>query len=193
MRFLQDKKFEKVGGEKTISVDVRVISATNKDLKKAVQQNYFREDLYYRLNVIPIHIPPIRERRNDIPLLIDHFLDETRKRYDGEPFKISKEAVSIMMDYKWPGNVRELQNAIQFATVKSSGKVILPEDLPIELRELAYTRSYRGPAKKLDMDRVRIALKETGGNKAKAARLLGVGRATLYRFLGNYPEVILNK
>jgi PAS domain S-box-containing protein len=185
LRFLQDNKFEKVGGEKTISVDVRIISATNKDLKKEVQQNNFREDLYYRLNVIPMLIPPIRERRNDIPLLIDHFLDETRRRYDGKPFKISKEAVSIMMDYKWPGNVRELQNAIQFAIVKSDGKIILPEDLPIELRELANIRSIRGPSKKLDIDRVRIALKETGGNKAKAARLLGVGRATLYRFLGN--------
>jgi PAS domain S-box-containing protein len=193
LRFLQDNKFEKVGGEKTISVDVRIISATNKDLKKEVQQNNFREDLYYRLNVIPIHIPPIRERRNDIPLLIDHFLDETRRRYDGKPFKISKEAVSIMMDYKWPGNVRELQNAIQFAIVKSDGKIILPEDLPIELRELANIRSFRGPSKKLDIDRVRIALKETGGNKAKAARLLGVGRATLYRFLGNSPEVISTK
>ena len=98
-----------------------------------------------------------------------------------------------MMDYKWPGNVRELQNAIQFAIVKSDGKIILPEDLPIELRELANIRSFRGPSKKLDIDRVRIALKETGGNKAKAARLLGVGRATLYRFLGNSPEVISTK
>ena len=193
LRFLQDNRFEKVGGEKTISVDARVISATNKDLKKEVQQNNFREDLYYRLNVIPIHIPPIRERRNDIPLLIDHFLDETRKRYDGKPFKISKEAVSIMMDYKWPGNVRELQNAIQFAIVKSNGKILLPDDLPMELRELANIRSFRGPSKKLDIDRVKFALKETGGNKAKAARLLGVGRATLYRFLGGSPGAIPNK
>ena len=143
LRFLQDNRFEKVGGEKTISVNARIISATNKDLKKEVQQNNFREDLYYRLNVIPIYIPPIRERRNDIPLLIDHFLNETRKRYDGKPFKITKEAVSIMMDYKWPGNVRELQNAIQFAIVKSNGKIILPEDLPMELRKLANMRSFR--------------------------------------------------
>ncbi len=193
LRFLQDKRFEKVGGEKTISVNARIISATNKDLKKEVQQNNFREDLYYRLNVIPIYIPPIRERRNDIPLLIDHFLNETRKRYDGKPFKITKEAVSIMMDYKWPGNVRELQNAIQFAIVKSNGKIILPEDLPMELRKLANMRSFRGPSKKLDIDRVKFALKETGGNKAKAARLLGVGRATLYRFLGGSPEAIPNK
>lgn len=193
LRFLQDNKFEKVGGEKTILVNVRVISATNKNLKKEVQKNNFREDLYYRLNVIPIYIPPLRERRNDIPLLIDHFLQMARKRYSRKPYKISREAISIMIDYQWHGNVRELNNAIQFAFVKCSGEEILPEDLPMELREHANIRSFRGPSKKLDIERVKFALKETGGNKAKAARLLGAGRATLYRFLAEYPEAIKHK
>jgi sigma-54 dependent transcriptional regulator, acetoin dehydrogenase operon transcriptional activator AcoR len=189
LRFLQDTTFEKVGGEKTVSVDVRVISATNKDIKKEVQHNNFRKDLYYRLNVIPIHLPPLRERRNDIPLLIDHFLNEAEKIHDHKPPKVSKEAVSIMMDYSWPGNVRELQNTIQFGIVKCNGRMISPKDLPIELQDQAMLRTARGPSRKLDLDMVHSALEKTGGNKAKAARMLGVGRATLYRFLSSQPEI----
>ena len=184
LRFLQEGTFEKVGGEKTISVSVRVISATNKDLKKEVRNKNFREDLYYRLNVIPISIPPLRERKNDIPLLVDHFLKQAEEDYKRKPPKISKEALSLMMDYAWPGNVRELQNAIQFAIIKCSGKVITPDELPVELRKNKKTVLKRGPSKKLDFDTIKSALEQTGGNKSRAAKLLGVGRATLYRFLG---------
>jgi sigma-54 dependent transcriptional regulator, acetoin dehydrogenase operon transcriptional activator AcoR len=189
LRCLQESKFERVGGERTISVDVRVISATNKNLKEAVKQGRFREDLYYRLNVIPIHMPPLRERKMDIPLLIDHFLQEARERYKRDPVRISARALSLMLDYHWPGNVRELQNAIQFAFVKCSGDTIEAEDLPIELRELENTCIRRGPSRKLNLDGVRSALIRTGGNKAKAAKMLGVGRATLYRFLGDHPKL----
>jgi len=189
LRFLQENKFERVGGEHTLSVDVRIISATNKNLKEAVKKSQFREDLYYRLNVIPIHMPPLRERKIDIPLLIERFLQEAAERYGRDPLKVSAEAMSLLMDYQWPGNVRELQNAVQFAFVKCSGNTLDVEDLPLELREVENTCIRRGPTKKLNSEGVRTALIKTGGNKAKAAKLLGVGRATLYRFLSDHPEL----
>jgi len=189
LRFLQDGKFERVGGEKTTSVNARVISATNKELKKAVKQGKFRDDLYYRLNVIPIRLPPLRDRKIDIPLLVERFLGEAGERYNRKPPKIGAKAMSLMMDYRWPGNVRELQNAIQFAFVKCSGKTISAQDLPLELREIENICIRRGPSRKLTLEGVRSTLIKTGGNKAKAAKLLGVGRATLYRFLGDYPEL----
>jgi sigma-54 dependent transcriptional regulator, acetoin dehydrogenase operon transcriptional activator AcoR len=190
LRFLQEGTFEKVGGEKTVAVDVRVVSATNKDLKKEVKKGNFREDLYYRLNVIPINIPPIRERRSDIPLLVDHFLRMAPVIKGQKPVRLAKEAMNILMDYAWPGNVRELQNAVQFAIVRCQGKVIQPQDLPIELKGFVAEKPKRGPARKLSADMVSAALVKTGGNKARAANVLGVGRATLYRFLGDHPELL---
>ncbi len=189
LRVLQEGTFERVGGEKTIRVNVRVISATNRDLKEMVNQGKFREDLYYRLCVVPITLPPLRERRNDIPLLARHFLKRLAQEAGrGEVF-LSDEALAAMLSYDWPGNVRQLQNAIQFALIKCRGELIKPEHLPPEIfRDEEKTA---GPAKnkkpgrkpKLDQKAVQKALLEAGGNKARAARILGVGRATLYRFL----------
>ena len=190
LRFLQEGQFERVGGEQTISVDVRVISATNKNLKEAVKRGKFREDLYYRLNVIPVYLPPLRERKIDIPLLSEHFLQEARQRYGKKNLKISSKAMSLMLDYRWPGNVRELQNAIQYAIVKSNNRLISADDMPLELRDLDNICQRRGPSRKLDAESVRSALERTGGNKVKAAKLLGVGRATLYRFLGEHPDLL---
>jgi len=189
LRFLQENQFERVGGEHTLSVDVRIISATNINLKAAVKKGQFREDLYYRLNVIPIHMPPLRERKIDIPLLIERFLQEAAERYGRDPLKVSARAMSLLLDYHWPGNVRELQNAVQFAFVKCSAGTLDADDLPIELREIENSCIRRGPAKKLNSEGVRAAIIKTGGNKAKAAKLLGVGRATLYRFLSDHPEI----
>ena len=189
LRFLQQGRFERVGGEHTLAVNTRVISATNKNLKKEVERNRFREDLFYRLNVIPIRLPPLRDRKTDIPLMIDHFLREAVERYGREPLKVSGPALSLMLDYRWPGNVRELQNAIQFAFVKCDGNVIGIEHLPLELREAADVCGRRGPVRKLELGVVRKALARTGGNKVKAAKLMGVGRATLYRFLNDHPEM----
>ena len=190
LRFLQTGKFERVGGEATVSVNVRVISATNQDLKDAVQSADFREDLYYRLNVIPINLPPLRERKNDIPLLTNHFLDRFARENSGiTPRSVSREAMSLLMDYHWPGNVRQLQNVLQYAIVKSVGKIIRPPHLPPELRSEEEKRPKKGPSRKLDERAVRRALEKTGGNKVRAARLLGVGRATLYRFLVDHPDV----
>ena len=188
LRVLQENAFERVGAEKTTSVNVRIISATNRDLKREVERGSFREDLYYRINVVPIHMPPLRKRKNDIPILVEHFLDKARGEGQ-ESHGLSKEALSIMMEYSWPGNVRELQSAIRFALVKSKGRVVQPEDLPLELLRWRDGRPPRGPSRKLGVESVRAALAQTGGNKARAARILGVGRATLYRFLADFPDV----
>lgn len=199
LRFLQEGTFEKVGGENRVSVETRIISATNKNLKEEVNAGRFREDLFYRLNVIPVHLPPLRDRKSDIPLLASHFLKEAELDSPHLAPEISDSAIDIMLDYQWPGNVRELKNAIQFAVVRSRGKTITPEHLPLEITR-DQTVNIRHPAKaseakktaskgKLDMDSVKAAIKRTGGNKSKAARVLGVGRATLYRFLADNEQV----
>lgn len=199
LRFLQTGKFEKVGGERTVSVNVRIISATNSDLKRDVANKKFREDLYYRLNVIPIHLPPLRDRRNDIPLLAAHFLRQIEQDAgNGSKIEIAADAMALLMDYVWPGNVRQLQNVLQYAVVKCREHLIQAVDLPMEFQQMQKEQSRRtadglpekhrrGPLRKLDLDTVAFALEKTGNNKAKAARLLGVGRATLYRFLIQHP------
>jgi transcriptional regulator with GAF, ATPase, and Fis domain len=186
LRVLQEGRFERVGAERSKRVDVRIISATNRDLKAEVEKGNFRQDLYYRLAVVPVLLPPLKKRKDDIPLLVNHFLDLFTE--DGRTYKgsISDNSLAMMMDYPWPGNVRELQSAVRFALVKSRGKRIGVQHLPLEIQEWRNTRPARGPSKKLDMDSVNDALKQTGGNKAKAARMLGVGRATLYRFLQDH-------
>jgi len=186
LRVLQEGTFERVGGEETVSVDVRVISAANRDLKREVERKNFREDLYYRLNVVPVELPPLRKRKNDIPLLAEEFLRQAREQGQ-KTAGLSQKALSMMMDYLWPGNVRELQNALHYALVKCKGRLIRPEDLPMELKSGRSSR--RGPMRKLNQEMVQAALDRTGGNKAKAARHLGVGRATLYRFLEEFPDV----
>ncbi len=189
LRFLQEGTFEKVGGEKTLTSNARIISATNKDLKKEVKAGRFREDFYYRLNVIPILLPSLRERRNDIPLLVDHFLDKCTQRQGRKSPDFSNEAMRLMVVYAWPGNVRELENAVQFSIVRCKGNSILASDLPMELGVMREESVKRGPTRKLDEASVRESLVKTGGNKAKAARVLGVGRATLYRFLDDHPTL----
>ncbi|MCP4021552.1 MAG: PAS domain S-box protein [Desulfobacteraceae bacterium] len=199
LRFLQEGAFEKVGGEKRVTVDVRIISATNKNLKEEVKAGRFREDLFYRLNVIPIELPPLRKRRSDIPLLATYFLKEAQMESRHKVPSIAEETLELMMDYKWPGNVRELKNIIQFCIVRCRGKKILPSDLPMELiketssssliLENVSSKSSRPVKGKLDVESVKAALKRTGGNKSKAARILAVGRATLYRFLAKNEDI----
>jgi len=189
LRFLQDGTFERVGGEKTMQVDVRVISATNKNLMEEIKAERFREDLYYRLNVIPVKLPPLRERRTDVPLLVSHFLKEAGRRHKSPAPSITDDALGALMDYEWPGNVRELQNAVQFSIVKCNQDIITKSDLPPEISRLKSRGiSKQNRSGKLDIESVHTALKTTGGNKARAAKILGVGRATLYRFLGANPD-----
>jgi sigma-54 dependent transcriptional regulator, acetoin dehydrogenase operon transcriptional activator AcoR len=188
LRVLQEGVFERVGGEKSVSVNVRIISATNRDLAREVARGHFREDLYYRIRVVPITIPALRERKDDIPLLINHFLQGEPKEWNEER-RISPEALGLMVEYPWPGNVRELQSALRFALLKARGGCIDLEHLPAELRQWKESRLSRGPRRKLNRETVSDALMRAGGNKAKTARMLGVGRATLYRFLGEHPEI----
>lgn len=188
LRALQEGTIERVGDEKSISVDVRLISATNRDLKREVERGNFREDLYYRINVVPIQLPPLTERKDDIPLLVEHFINKTREEGEETP-GLSREALGIMLDYPWPGNVRELQSALRFALIKSHGQLIQPDSLPLELKEYQQERSFPGPSRKLNSENVRAALIKSGGNKTRAASILCVGRATLYRFLADFPDV----
>jgi Nif-specific regulatory protein len=177
LRVLQEREFERVGGEKTIKIDVRLIAATSRDLEGLVLEGRFREDLYYRLNVVPIFLPPLRERKEDISLLIEHFL----KRFNEENKKnvsISPEALGILMDYSWPGNIRELENTIERLVVMCGGNAIEPSDLPINLKLPALKVIPRGSLKigveEIERASILNALEDSGWIQAKAARLLGL-------------------
>ena len=187
LRVLQEGTFERVGGETTIKVNVRIISATNKDLRQEVADGNFREDLFYRLCVVPINLPPLREKKTDIPLLAEHFLQRALNEANSENVLLSHEALAVMMDYQWPGNVRELQNTIQYSLIKCEGNVIKPLHLPdtIISNIIEAKPRKRRRKRKLELADVRQALNETGGNKVKAAKLLDVSRATLYRFISD--------
>jgi len=183
LRVLQDGTFEPVGSERTVRVNARVISATNKKLEEEVLAGRFRNDLYYRLCVIPIIIHPLRDRPEDIPLLVEHFIDQFSEETRGKKITLSSTALSILMSHTWPGNVRELINMIKFALVKCQGNRIKPEHLPPTL--LPYMANHiaiRHRKSKLKTDSVLEALAKTGGNKVRAAETLGVSRSTLYRF-----------
>ena len=189
LRVLQEGCFEPVGSEKTVRVDVRVISATNRDLREMVGGGTFRQDLFYRLNVVPVRVPALRERVSDIPLLIDHFLAlftlQGKKTKQFHP-----EAHQLLLEYPWPGNVRELHNALEYALIRSKGQVILPEDLPPEILPIKEEKgTMKGRPAILTVEKVREALVRCAGNRSQAARTLGVGRATLYRFLKTCPNV----
>jgi len=185
LRVLQEKAFVPVGGEKLIRVNVRIICATNKDLKLMTQQGLFREDLYYRLAVVPITLPALREKPSDIPLLVEHFLEKFSSDTGKLTEKISPEAMKLMMKYPWPGNVRELRNAIQFGMIKCRGSTLEVSHLPPEIGGAGNLTHGSRPGRrpKLNLNSVDEALKRAGGNKAKAARLLGVSRTSIYRFL----------
>jgi len=184
LRVLQEGTFEPVGSDRTRTVDVRVLSATNKNLEEEVRARRFRDDLFYRLCVVPLRVPSLRERVDDIPLLVDHFLMRSSATSGGRALAISDEVMEVFRSSSWLGNVRELQNVLQFAWIKCKGDVILVEHLPPNLRMTGVhagstIRRRRG----LTVDIVSAALDETRGNKTEAAKRLGVSRATLYRFL----------
>jgi sigma-54 dependent transcriptional regulator, acetoin dehydrogenase operon transcriptional activator AcoR len=192
LRVLQEGTFEAVGDEKPKKVDVRIISATNKNLKELVAKGKFREDLYYRLAVVPIEIPPLRQRKNDIKLLAESFLSQVSQKLNRKNVRFAPEALSVLVNYAWPGNVRQLQNAIQYAMVKCRAGdvdvVHLPPEIASSMPQTAEGLDAAGVKKagrkpKLSLQAVEHALEKSGGNKAKAARMLGVGRATLYNFI----------
>jgi DNA-binding NtrC family response regulator len=182
LRVLQEKEFERVGDSSPVQVDVRIVAATNKDLKALVAKGKFREDLFYRLKVVEIRIPPLRERREDIPLLVGFFLSGFSAEFGKQLTSLSAEAMQAVMEYPWPGNVRELRHALESAAVLCKGSEVALADLPAEVRE------YRPAALPADLttDEASIilrTLKETKWNKAEVARILGISRQTLYRKL----------
>ncbi|MBI5181545.1 MAG: sigma-54-dependent Fis family transcriptional regulator [Nitrospirae bacterium] len=197
LRVLQEREFERVGGTKTLKVDVRVIAATNKELDKEVKAGRFRDDLYYRLNVVTVHMPSLRERREDVIPLVNHFLRYYKEK-NNKPIKgIHPEAISLMQNYNWPGNVRELENAIERAVIMSRGEYIVPSDLPIAIQSYPSfdsplikggQRGVEAGASIKDVEKNLIVktLNETNGNRTKAAKLLGITRRTLLNKIKEY-------
>jgi DNA-binding NtrC family response regulator len=192
LRILQEREFERVGGNEMVKVDVRVISATNKDLEEAIKTGEFREDLYYRIAVFPIKLPPLRERKEDIPLIAAHFLDKYTKQESKEIEGIAPDALELLMAYNWPGNVRELENCIERAVVLATTREITPKDLPNSVRAIGEKKIYESDntlsswIEKLEEDALRNALLENGGNISQTAKKLGIGRATIYRKAKKY-------
>ena len=192
LRILQEKKFERVGGEDTIETDVRIVAATNKDLKAEIKRGNFREDLYFRLNVVDIHVPPLRERKDDLPLLITAFLKEFSEENNKSIAGINDKARSCLYAYDWPGNVRELRNCMESAVVMSRTNLITEEDLPPTLRAGNDEGWIRIPIGTTMDEAEKLIIRETlsaqRGNKTKTAEILGIGRKTLHRKVPEWEE-----
>ncbi|MBW2615927.1 MAG: sigma-54-dependent Fis family transcriptional regulator [Deltaproteobacteria bacterium] len=185
LRVLQQKVLQRLGGEDVIEVDVRILAATNRDLGRAIQENRFREDLYYRLNVIAIQVPPLRERKEDIPLLADSFVRKYCLEMNKEETKIAGPALKLLMDYDWPGNVRELENIIERALVIGKGNEISPNDLPFSRKEMG-PETFPRSLKMMEKVHIRRILEAAGWNVSQAARELDIDRQTLYNKMEKY-------
>ena len=195
LRVLQERQFERVGGSRTVRVDVRVIAATNRNLEESVGAGTFREDLYYRLNVIPVVLPPLRERREDIPLLVEHFLDRFGRELGRRKVRISPGSLDLLTAYAWPGNVRELQNLIERMVVVGEGETVLPSHLPAEVQGRGAPKGAAEapeptggllPLGEVERRHIEEALMRCGWNQSRAARLLGVSRDQLRHRIGRY-------
>jgi two-component system response regulator AtoC len=198
LRVLQERKIERVGSAIPIKVDIRVICATNKDLQKQVEQQKFRDDLFYRLNVINIHMPPLRERKEDVSPLVEHFLAKHRYSASAQPASISEEALKRLMEYDWPGNVRELENVVERAVVLSRGQVITSRELPFGDHESEHEGEdggeeisteksfFKKSVAQFEKDLIMKALRDAGGNRSKAAEMLGIYRRLLYAKIKEY-------
>lgn len=190
LRVLQEKQFERVGGEKSITVDTRLITATNKDLEKEIENGTFRSDLYYRLNVVHLHIPPLRERKEDIPLLIAAFINEFTKENEKHISAIEPKARAALYAYDWPGNIRQLRNCLESAVVMSSDDIIRLSDLPEPIRDAEQLSSIRikigTPLAEAEQHIIIETLAAYNGNKSKTADVLGIGRKTLHRKLDEF-------
>jgi two-component system response regulator HydG len=191
LRILQCQKFERLGGEQTLSVNLRVLAATNKDLLKEVKRAAFREDLFYRLNVIPIQMPPLRNRCNDIPLLARYFLKHFAAEQETPAQRFSSEAMRRLLDYSWPGNVRELENSIEHAAVLAKGKYIEISDLPATLLQAATGEPVKSNRSIVENERKLLleVLEECDWNKKAAAHHLGISRSTLYDKIKKYQII----
>jgi DNA-binding NtrC family response regulator len=190
LRVIQEREFERVGGELPLKVDVRIISATNKNLKEEVESGRFREDLYYRLDVVSIHVPPLRDRRDDVPLMVHKFMEEFSKENNKEVEGITNGALQALISYNWPGNVRELRNVIESIVVLTKGNIITEQDLPQYVLSKDEQSHLKIPAgltlAEAEKRMILFTLQNTGGNKTKASEILRIGRKTLHRKLGEY-------
>lgn len=190
LRVLQDRRFERVGGEETLEVDVRIIAATNRDLLQEIAEHRFREDLFYRLNVVHIQVPPLRERKDDIPLLVASFLEEFAKENNKKITGIDARARSALYKYNWPGNIRQLRNCIESAVVMCSGSEITLEDLPPSVSGASDTDMISIPVGITLAEAEKILIQQNlavnKGNKSKTADILGIGRKTLHRKIDEY-------
>lgn len=193
LRVLQEGTIRRVGADREREINVRVVAATNRDLEQEINEGRFREDLFWRLNVIHLRIPPLRERPLDIPLMIDHFLNKMSERSGAPPFNLTSEALAILTAYSWPGNVRELENAIESGVALAEGCLITPEDLPERIRSggrnstlLTRGRERRMTLQELEKEYILETLQLTHGNKSRAAEILGFDRRTLHRKLDEY-------
>jgi two-component system response regulator AtoC len=186
LRVLQEREFRRVGDTRDIKVDVRVIAATNENLSEKVKSSKFREDLYYRLSVIPVHLPPLRERRSDIPLLIQHFLQRAEARM-GKKYRVEKRFLDTLIQYSWPGNIRELENVIERGVALAEGTTLNVDDMPDNILDFkpeesdTTPRELRAVVEESERRHIVRVIKETDGNKKLAARILGIDLATLYR------------
>jgi DNA-binding NtrC family response regulator len=185
LRAIENKQFSRVGGNEIIEVDFRIICATNHDLEEAIKQGTFREDLYYRLNVFTISIPPLRERKSDIPLLVHYFISKYSKIISKSMTEILPEAMELIVQYPWPGNIRELENAIERAIVIGSPPAIMPKDLPIQISNSNKT-PYIGSLAEMEKFHILHILEENSWNISRSAEILGIDRATLYNKIEKY-------
>ena len=190
LRVFEQKEFERVGSNETIRVDVRVIAATNSDPCQAVAEGKIREDLFHRLNVIPVSIPPLRERKCDIPLLVEHFLEKFSGSREN-PLRLSSEAMRVFNEYRWPGNVRELENLVERLSIVVKGPIVRPSDVPEEIRHAetvsgAGAPGEPGPLEEVEKKHILEAIRHCNGNIVRTAKLLGIDRTTLTRRLKKY-------
>ncbi len=192
LRALQEREIKPVGSNERVPIDVRVIAATNRDLEEAIHKGQFRQDLYFRLNVVQIKLPPLRERKNDIPMLVNSFLEKFSSS-QRTVTSVSEDAMARLLAYDWPGNVRELENAVERAVALGSGPVVALTDLPTNLQHGIFERRMGMdelvPLEELERRAIFRALRETAGDKLAAARLLGIGKTTLYRKLKEYEHL----
>jgi two-component system, NtrC family, response regulator HydG len=181
LRALQEREVRRLGDDQVMKVDVRVVSATNRDLSSLLSTGKLREDFYYRIRVFDIFLPPLRDRRDDIPLLVRHFLDQIRSRSPRGSGEIETEAMQALMNYPWPGNVRELQNAIEHAFVTAAGARIALHHLPSEIRRAPSPEKALNPKQAAEREMLIDALKKSGWNRTKAAEMLGTSRVTVWK------------